>query len=231
MTQWRLPRDDIGWCFTTAGWGALGALKTAQRRGEQGHTSVATPDLSVQPDLSRTALPDLAVMNPDRVKVALAPVLGLIEEPLHTGLLPALGRWIADLVETSWSAAVPVTVALWWNPRLELRIAAQARMLVEAERAIKEQLAAADAWFTDAGATRTETKTSGLEHFRWLVQYQMNEELSHKDIAADFKAKSSRAVRAAIRETAQLICLPRRSPKPGGRPRKTPDDGPARETG
>jgi hypothetical protein len=59
----------------------------------------------------------------------------------------------------------------------------------------------------------------------------MNEELSHKDIAANFNAKSTRAVQAAIRETAQLVGLRRRPPKPGGAPRKTPDAAPDRETG
>ena len=136
MAQWRLPRDDVGWCFVTAGWGALwGAQDRTAEGGAEAYLG-GYSHLSVRPDLLGTALPDLAVMNPDRVKAAFAPVLGLIEEPLNTGLLPALGRWIADLIETSWNAAVFVAVSLWWNPRLELRTAAQERMLVEAERAI-----------------------------------------------------------------------------------------------
>jgi hypothetical protein len=53
-------------------------------------------------------------------------------------------------------------------------------------------------------------------------------ELSHKDIADDVDA-SSRAVQAAIRETAKLIGLPRRPPRRGGRPRKAADDGPDKE--
>jgi hypothetical protein len=237
MGRWGLPREDIGWCLVTAIWGFLGIEKEGDRTRaidagaevftsildfaptqNTNSTSTVDPETGSIPSVS--VAPALALLDPDQMKTLFAPVLQWLQQWPMEGDLTAVGSWLADQVAETFGSAAPVTFPpMAWNPRFESRAAAEARMRAEAERAIKDHLDATKAQFAAAGAELTPTKTTGLEHFRWLVRYQVKRQ-SQRAIAKEV-FRERQAVRTAITETAKLIGLPMRPAARPGRPRKS----------
>jgi hypothetical protein len=224
MERWGLPRDDIGWCVVTIYWGALWSLEAAIRRGDGAPASPANPDHVPASDLVHDRLPDLALFYPNHFKER-ADLFHTVEQPTAEELAVAIGRWAQDLAENMLRTSASVTVpSLTWNPWLESRAAAETRLGEAAERAIKEQLDTTAARLAAAGAKLTPRKSTGLDHFRWLVRYQIKMQ-SHAKIAARLPKKTPDAVRMAIHRTAKLIGLPLRPQGLPGAPR-----GPRRVT-
>jgi hypothetical protein len=214
MDRWGLPSRDFGWCLFIAIW-----------------AFVVTNDLPLDAPLEteqHTISPDdeastFALLDPEQLGTVFEKVgYWLQQMPLPSdGDFTAFGTWIADVVEQAIGRAAPVEVpSMTWNPLIESRSAAEARMRNEAEQRIKEQLNATAARLSDSGADRTPVKNTGLDHFRWLVLYQVTRK-SHRQIAGEV-FRERQAVRKAINETARLISLPLRDPTRPGRPRLRP---------
>jgi hypothetical protein len=214
MDRWGFPSRDLSWCAFIAIWAFVIAGELPSDAPLETEQDMALSDA----EASTFALLDREQLEPvfERVRFW----LGQMPLP-RDGDFTAFGTWIAGVVEQAIGRAAPVELpAMTWNPLVESRSAAEARMRNEAEQRIKEQLNATESRLSEAGADRTPVKTTGLDHFRWLVLYQVNRK-SHQKIA-DEVFRERQAVRKAVNETAQLISLPLRDPTRPGRPRLKP---------
>jgi hypothetical protein len=219
MNRYGLPTDDLGWCFTTIGivvWAAC-FLDWSPSLWAVAELPAAVP----------IGTPRLALEDAERMKQLLDRAAAWIKR--FNAVMPRSGdvadgflarQLVEETLDTIFGPAVPVALPrpIPWNPVLETEAAAKARLLAEAERAITTQLAAARAQFTSSGAQPAPIKPSGLDHFRWLVRYQVHRQ-SMRAIARSV-CKERQTVRTAIAETAALLGLRLRDPSPGGRPRR-----------
>jgi hypothetical protein len=104
-----------------------------------------------------------------------------------------------------------------FDPLTEERAHALDRILNELRRAVRNEL---DRIIQNALAENNSSpisKSTGLEHFRWLARYQVKGERISQ-IARETRERKS--VRDAINKLAELIGLTLRDPDPPGRPRK-----------
>lgn len=223
MHTWRLPAEDIGWSLFTVIWG-FSALESRLRI--PGTSSTAADVFSAlmtdaQQDAAHSAdgAPALPLLDGEQMRAVISPFLRWLDRCPLNGSLGELGKWFASEIETALGPASRVSIPrMTWNPRMETRAAAEARMRAEADRYIKARLNSAKEELSANGAEATPLKTAGLEHFRWLVLYQVKGQ-SQRSIAREVY-RDRHAVRDAITKTAQTIGLPLRTPNRPGRPRR-----------
>lgn len=210
MGWWGLPAQDLTWCLVVAFW-ALAA-------SDDGRSVEGTGDSGVDKPADLGA--DMALLDRDRLKALSERVRPWLDQIPTTPDPEAFGNYLGTMLATVVGRAAPVVVPpMSWNGRVETRAAAEERMRRAAEEAIRAQLDAAEAQLAAEGAERTPTKTTGLDHFQWLVLYQVDG-LSHRAIG-DAVFRHRQAVRTAISDTAKLIGLPLRPPAAAGRPRSS----------
>jgi hypothetical protein len=103
-----------------------------------------------------------------------------------------------------------------FSPLFERRADVERRLTAAAVEAIRQQLDAAEVTTRSAGYLPTPTKTTGREHFLWLVRYHVMNE-TYSEIARSVYL-SRQNVMSAIQGTSQLIELPLREADPRGQP-------------
>ena len=111
-----------------------------------------------------------------------------------------------------------VAIEVSWYPVVEPIQDAEERLVAECRRAIRRDLQEVEAEAERRGMVRARVKRTGLDHFEWLVRYQLRGE-SYAEIARSV-CKERQTVAEAIQKTAALIGLPLRLPDPTGPPRK-----------
>jgi hypothetical protein len=209
MRRWGLPDRDIGWCFIVICWSFVAM---GQRVWEP-------IDAMAPLDATSTDDPPMGLLDPVQIKTVFEKATPFLADLPKQGDPVALGEWLANIIDSAIGRAQPIELpAMSWHPRIEPRAVAEARLVAEAKRLIKEQIDATDMEFAIAGARRTPVKTTGLEHYRWLVLHQVRGK-SQRSIAKEVFL-TREAVRNALADTAELIGLPLRPNEKFGRPPK-----------
>jgi hypothetical protein len=140
--------------------------------------------------------------------------LGLIE--------PTLFATPGDLWDEHLGLEQPVRLPpLMWDPQLESRATALARIETKIGTAVRSELDRIEAAAHQANVRPALAKRTGRDHLVWLASYQCGGE-SYAKIAR-WTCRERQSVADGVRQAAELICLPLRSSGPSLPDRRPPD--------
>jgi hypothetical protein len=110
-----------------------------------------------------------------------------------------------------------------FSPRFDTEVPFRAAAREAFERELDAHIAGRRADLTGRGFAPVPVKRVPDDHFRWYIRYQVLEQ-SYNEIA-HAECVTPGAVYQAVRGVVDLAGVPRRKPKPAGRPKKKPPSG------